>query len=82
VYLKAYMDGREANAGIGSYLVFYNRVRSHQSLGYRTPEEVFLTGREATNPENLIESSESIIPTSAVVGAAGPALNMGSKLSN
>jgi putative transposase len=28
VYLKAYMDGREARAGIGVYLDFYNLTGS------------------------------------------------------
>jgi putative transposase len=41
VYLKAYGNGTEARAGIGDYLKFYNQDRPHQSLGYRTPGEVF-----------------------------------------
>jgi putative transposase len=76
VYLKAYTDGRKARTGISAYLDFYNRVRPHQGLGYQTPEEVFLADQE-----DLVESSESIIPTSAVVGAAGSALNTASNLS-
>lgn len=40
VYLKEYEGVVEAREGIGSYLSFYNRERLHQSLGYRTPEEV------------------------------------------
>jgi putative transposase len=82
VYLKAYTDGKEARAGIGAYLDFYNQARPHQGLGYRTPEEVFLTSQEAISWETLAESSESIIPTSAVVRAAGSALNTASKLSD
>jgi len=41
VYLKAYKDRTEAKQGIGTYLDFYNRVRPHQALGYRTPQEMF-----------------------------------------
>jgi len=41
VYLKAYQDGKEAKAGISNYFRFYNTERPHQSLGYRTPAEVF-----------------------------------------
>ena len=41
VYLKAYKDRTEAKQGIGTYLDFYNRVRLHQALGYRTPQEMF-----------------------------------------
>ena len=44
VYLKAYADGRDARAGIGEYLSFYNTQRPHQALGYRTPGEVFISG--------------------------------------
>ena len=31
VYLKAYADGRDARAGIGEYLSFYNTQRPHQA---------------------------------------------------
>jgi len=41
VYLKAYRDGREASVAIGEYFHFYNCQRPHQSLGYRTPAEVY-----------------------------------------
>lgn len=42
VYLKEYEDVAQAREGIGSYLKFYNQERLHQSLGYKTPEEVYL----------------------------------------
>lgn len=45
VYLKDYEGVVEAREGIGSYLSFYNRERLHQSLGYRTPEEVHFKKR-------------------------------------
>ena len=45
VYLKAYRDGSEARRGIDAYLDFYNRERPHQSLDYRTPAQVFASGR-------------------------------------
>jgi putative transposase len=41
VYLHAYEDGFEAADGIGRYLEFYNTKRPHQSLGYRTPFQVY-----------------------------------------
>ena len=37
VYLKAYQTVAEARTGINAYLEFYNRLRPHQSLGYRDP---------------------------------------------
>ena len=41
VYLNAYASVAEAKAGIGSWLEFYNAERQHQSLGYRTPRQVY-----------------------------------------
>ncbi len=40
VYLQDYGSPREARAGIGAYLEFYNERRPHQALGYPTPAEV------------------------------------------
>jgi len=37
VHLKAYADGREARAGIGWWMSFYNDRRPHQALGNLTP---------------------------------------------
>lgn len=41
VYLKNYETPREARVGLNGYLNFYNTERPHQSLGYRTPREVY-----------------------------------------
>ena len=41
VYLNAYASVAEAKAGIGAWLGFYNEERQHQSLGYRTPRQVY-----------------------------------------
>jgi putative transposase len=41
VYLKHYADGREARAGIATWMAFYNTERRHQALGYRTPMTVY-----------------------------------------
>ena len=41
VYLKDYSSVPEAVEGIGAYLRFYNQERLHQSLGYRTPAQVY-----------------------------------------
>src|SRR5699024_9979288 len=41
VYLKGYADGREARAGIGAWIAFYNHQRPHQALGDRTPMAVY-----------------------------------------
>ena len=44
VYLKAYATVAEAKAGIGAWLSFYNEERQHQSLGYRTPRQIYEQG--------------------------------------
>jgi putative transposase len=49
VYLKGYADGREARAGIGQWIAFYNERRPHQGLAYRTPMAVFRNGPLAAN---------------------------------
>jgi putative transposase len=44
VYLKGYADGREAKAGIGEWIAFYNSRRPHQALGNRAPMAVWREG--------------------------------------
>jgi putative transposase len=45
VYPKEYADGLEAERSLESYFRFYCEERPHQSLGYRTPAEVYRPGR-------------------------------------
>ena len=47
IYLKGYADGREAHAGVASWLAFYNAVHPHQALANRTPMEVWHEGMAA-----------------------------------
>lgn len=47
VYLKDYATGADAFEGLKAYFQFYNSVRLHQSLGYRTPQSVYLLGNNA-----------------------------------
>jgi putative transposase len=44
VYLMGYETPRDARSGISEYLRYYNGQRPHQSLKYRTPEEVYYSG--------------------------------------
>jgi len=41
VYLKDYHTVVEAVENLHRYFKFYNQQRPHQSLDYRTPEEVY-----------------------------------------
>lgn len=41
VYLHLYEAPKDARAGISKYFYYYNNERPHQSLGYRTPAEVY-----------------------------------------
>jgi putative transposase len=61
IYLHAYANVTEAKAGIGAWLNFYNTERQHQSLGYRTPRQIY--------QEGLWICGRSALPT----GCASPA---------
>jgi len=53
VYLKDYQTPAEGRLGLGRYFGFYNHQRPHQSLGYRTPAEVYglvAAAKEAAGP--------------------------------
>jgi putative transposase len=54
VHLKAYADGREARAGIGSWMNFYNHRRPHQALDNQTPIAVWREGM--ARPERPAEA--------------------------
>lgn len=41
VYLQDYQSPKEAGESIGAYMIKYNTRRLHQSLGYKTPEEIY-----------------------------------------
>ena len=79
VYLKAYRNGSEARRGIDAYLAWYNRERPHQSLGYRTPAQVFAEGR----PLRCLPERASTLSSREVVSdfPAGVSLNLASSLS-
>ena len=47
VYLNVHDDGNQLWKGLHDYFRFYNRQRLHQSLNYRTPQEVYHAKRKA-----------------------------------
>jgi len=46
IHLKAYADGREARAGIGSWMAFYNFRRPHQALDNQMPMAAWRAGMD------------------------------------
>ena len=66
-YLHAYATVAEAKTGIGAWLSFYNEERQHQSLGYRTPRQIYQQGPWVCG--------RSALPT----GSASPAFRANSK---
>jgi len=47
VYLQEYESGEDAQGSLKRYWRYYNRVRPHQSLGYRPPTELYFNDRHA-----------------------------------
>jgi len=41
IYLNQYQNAEEANQGLAEYFQFYNEKRKHQSLGYKTPAQIY-----------------------------------------
>ena len=86
VYLKAYTDGRQAKTDLDAYFRFYNAQRPHQTLGYRTPADVFngesvQPGEQSSErrcspgfwcPSSKIASSLHLISDSEYISLAPP----------
>jgi putative transposase len=62
VYLSDYQCGRETYEGLNRYLHFYNEGRRHQSLGYRTPQEVYIQRKEPRGRHGTNLASTALIP--------------------
>ena len=50
VYLQQYQTVHDARNGLTNYFIFYNMERLHESLGYRTPYEIYVKERGNINP--------------------------------
>jgi len=80
VYIKAYASTAEAKSGIGAYIFHYNTDRPHQSLGNRTPCEVFEAGAglwicgQSAAPNG---SASPMFPPTIVAAASSGQENMG-----
>jgi putative transposase len=67
VYLKDYASGWEAEASLSAYFRFYNHERIHQSLGYRTPADIYRDRGSSGRPR----PDEDQIEIAALNGIAG-----------
>ena len=75
VYLKAYASVLEAQRGLEDYFRFYNDLRPHQALGYRTPAEVFHGGQEVEEEESSGRRCSPGTGAELLAGAQGLSLN-------
>jgi putative transposase len=55
VYLKGYVDGQEAKAGIAEWIGFYNTRRPHQALDNRTPMSIWRDGVTGALGEGAVD---------------------------
>lgn len=61
VYLKSYNTVKEAKDSLTRYFHFYNTERLHESLGYRTPYEIYFGQQYEVKPvqANLIHLKQT-----------------------
>lgn len=62
VYLKGYINMSELQLGLTEYFEFYNTERTHQSLSYNTPDQVYQTanGGGARIVDNFFERKNTL----------------------
>ena len=75
VYLKAYANVLEAQRGLEDYFRFYNGLRPHQALGYRTPAEVFHGEQGGLEEESNGRRCSPGEGTGSLAGASGLSLS-------
>lgn len=57
IYLKNYQDGASLYTGMHNYFTDYNASRPHQSLAYKTPQEIYYqSAYQNTNNKNESET--------------------------
>ncbi len=71
VYLKAYASVLEAQKRLEDYFRFYNGLRPHKALGYRTPAEVFYGEQEAVEGDSSARRYSPEKGTQSLAGAPG-----------
>lgn len=56
-YLHEYNNIKELRKAIKAYIEFYNQKRGHQSLGYKTPAEVYFSSEKEKLPMDMLTSA-------------------------
>ncbi len=51
VYLHAWETGSEAKAGVGKWIAFYNRKRTHSALGGKPPTVTYSLSKDEIKPD-------------------------------
>ena len=74
VHLKGYADAHEARRELEDYFRFYNHLRPHQALSYRTPAEVF-HGEQGVGEGGFDERRGSPGTKALLAGEPGFSLN-------
>ena len=75
MYLEAYAGVLEAQRGLEDYFRFYNGIRPHQALGYRTPAGVFHGEQGCCRWGVQWKEVFTRIGTGSLAGAPGFSLN-------
>jgi len=79
IYLHAHESIRELKSALGGYFEFFNATRPHQSLEYRTPDEMYFGGPEdrrggksihAAHPRAIARTSGLALSAKGAVEAA------------
>jgi len=75
VYLKAYASVLETQRGLEDYFRFYNGLRPHQALGYRTPAEVFYGEQDVVEGDSIGRRGSPGQETQSPAGESGFSLS-------
>jgi len=67
IYLKRYGDRHELISGLRDYFDFYHCRRPQQSLDYRTPVEVYFSGRDSSFASRSEAAVEGYIVTTSTL---------------
>ncbi len=75
VALEAYASVLESQRGLEDYFRWYNGLRPHQALGYKTPAGVFLGDQEVVAEESNRRRCSTKQEAQSLAGEPGLSLN-------